>query len=113
MIFVLDLLNKYNHHIFLETSRPVFFNCPNNVSVPTDPGVATKTVTWTVPTATDYEGKQATVTVRPTGSVPPVTFSIGITTIEYKATEIHSPTAYCRFSVEVKGSLSSNFKLFV
>ena len=91
----------------------MFSNCPNNVSVATDPGVATKTVNWTVPTATDYEGKPATVTVRPTGSVPPVTFSIGIRTIEYKATEIHSPTAYCRFSVEVKGSFLNNFKLFL
>ena len=87
----------------------MFFNCPNNVSVPTDPGVATKTVAWTVPTATDYEGKQATVTVRPTGSVPPVTFIIGIRTIQYTATEIHSPTAYCRFSIEVNGSFLNKF----
>ena len=87
----------------------MFFNCPNNVSVPTDPGVATKTVTWTVPTATDYEGKPATVTVRPTGSVPPVIFRIGIRTIQYTATEIHSPTAYCRFSIEVNGSFLNKF----
>ena len=89
-------------HSLIETSKPVFSNCPNNISAPTDPGVANKTVTWTVPTATDYQGKAATV--RHTGYVPPVQFKIGRRTIEYTATEIHSPSAYCRFSVEIRGS---------
>ena len=95
-------LYKESYFICLETSKPVFSSCPNDISVPTDPGVANKTVTWTVPTATDYQGKPAAV--RHTGYVPPVNFKIGRRTIEYEATEIHSPPAYCRFSVEVKGS---------
>ena len=96
----------------IETSEPVFSNCPNDISVPTDPGAATKTVTWTVPTATDFEGKKATVTVNPAGSLPPVLLNIGKRTIEYTATDVHSRTANCRFSIEVKGSFLKESRLF-
>ena len=100
------MFKKNYVNLFSETTQPVFSNCPNNIKVPTNPGAATKTVTWTVPTATDYEGKPATVTVKPTAIVPPVKLKIGLTTIEYTATEKHSPAAYCRYTVEVKGSLA-------
>ena len=88
----------------LEKREPVFSNCPNNITVSTNPGVATKSVTWTVPTATDYKGMRVTVTVKPTAYVPPVKLRIGVRMIEYTATDDESRIAYCRFSVKVKGS---------
>lgn len=88
-------------------------NCPNNITVATDPGVDTKTVTWTVPTATDYEGNTVTIAVKPAGYVPPAKFYIGETIIEYKTTDTHAPTSYCHFSVEVKGSFLNKFLSFL
>ena len=61
-------------------------------------------VNWPVPTAKDFEGKPANVTVTPRAYTPPVKLLIGIRTIEYTATDDELRTAYCRFSVEVKGS---------
>ena len=94
----------------LETSPPAFSNCPNDKSVPTDPGAATRTVTWTVPTATDFEGKPATVTVTPARYVPPIELRIGKQNIEYTARDDEAGrTAHCRFFIEVKGLFFNKF----
>ena len=83
--------------------NPVFNACQENMSLPTDPGVETRNVSWTVPTAVDWTGNPAKVTVKPPEYVPPVTFTIGTRTIEYIATDAFNLTASCRFSVEIKG----------
>ena len=81
----------------------MFSHCLNNISKPTDPGEATATVNWPVPTARDYEGKPAIVSVNP-DFYPPVKLRIGVRKVEYTATGGRSQTAFCRFFVEVKGS---------
>ena len=82
------------------------------MSVATDPGAATKRVTWTVPTATDFEGKRATVTVTPARHVPPIDLDIGKIMIVYTATDYDNRKAYCQFSVEIKGLYNVSLTLF-
>ena len=89
-------------YIFSVREDPHFWSCPSNISVTTDPGLPTKSVYWTVPTATDHEGDSVTVTVQPNVK-PPVNMRIGITKIVYTAIDDEGQSSTCQFNVTVKG----------
>ena len=69
--------------ILIGIKRPVFHGCPKNISLSTDPGVATTNVSWTVPTAVDWKGDPVKVTMTVPQYVPPVTFKIGRRVVDY------------------------------
>ncbi len=78
---------------------PMIVGCPANDKVSNDPGECSAVYTWIAPTATDNcPGVIIDQTGGPAnGSALPV----GITTIEYTATDAAGNTAVCTFSIEV------------
>ena len=75
--------------------------CPGNQYVNTDSGIATATVSWTPPTATDNSGTQ---TLTPDYN-PGDSFPIGNTTVTYTSTDAAGNTDTCTFVVVVTGML--------
>ena len=84
-----------------DNEDPVIKNCPIDMNVTTDKGVATGTATWTDPTANDNSGS---VTFNQTeGLASGSAFPIGSTTITYTATDEASNSETCTFEVNVSG----------
>ncbi len=78
-----------------DVTKPVFANCPANITVNTANGVAV--VDWIEPTATD---NCYPVTVRTSNSAGSV-FQAGTTTVTYTATDSKSNIGTCSFTVTV------------
>ncbi|XP_028410904.1 uncharacterized protein LOC114533564 isoform X4 [Dendronephthya gigantea] len=83
-------------------TRPKLSHCPNDVTVPTNPGESFTTVYWDIPTATDYNGTSLPVDIYPFGYSPPVNLSIGWHSIYLTATDKNGESTYCYFSVTVE-----------
>ena len=104
--FAFDELHSLIHtflFFILEIAIPTFSFCPNNKTVPTDPGKAYATVNWTVPTATDWNGTELTVDILPPGSEPPVKLAIERHYLQISATDKYGFYAHCNFYITVKG----------
>ncbi|MBL7784175.1 MAG: HYR domain-containing protein [Saprospiraceae bacterium] len=97
--------------------------CPPNQTVAADMNGCTKTVTWTVPTATDNctvnytptatltGGNTSTASVPGTAGMPvSAVFNEGVTTVTYTASDNASPanTAICSFTVKVTNTIPPN-----
>jgi gliding motility-associated-like protein len=82
----------------VDATRPVFSNCPANISVPTNPATCTATATWTPPTANDNCGGSLIVTRT---ASPGATFGLGINTVTYEATDAAGNKETCSFTVTV------------
>jgi hypothetical protein len=82
-----------------DTQKPVFANCPANISVQTATATATTAVaTWTAPTATDNCSTPSVTSNFNSGA----SFPIGVTTVTYNATDARGNTAIpCSFTVTV------------
>jgi hypothetical protein len=78
-----------------DTTRPVFRNCPANISLTTT-GLNT-IATWTAPTVTDNCSTPSVTVNIPSGA----SFAIGSTSIVYTARDAKGNTAECRFTVTV------------
>lgn len=83
---------------------PNITDCPADISVPTDTGVSTATVTWTVPSATD--ALEGTLTTDPPVTVPSglntgSAFPIGTSSVQYTWSNQRGQTVACRFTVAV------------
>ena len=78
--------------------------CPSDQSQTgnTDSGLATGTISWTAPTATDNSGTQTLTSTHNPGD----SFPIGTTTVTYTATDAAGNSANCSFDVIVVGKLS-------
>jgi hypothetical protein len=78
---------------------PVISGMPANISVNTDAGLATATVTWTLPTATD---NVPGVVLRQTeGPARGGAFPVGVSRVTYVATDVAGNTASASFTVTV------------
>ncbi len=84
-----------------DTIKPVFVNCPANISVTT--ATSTGMAQWTAPTATD---NCSTPSVSSTFSMAS-TFPIGTTTVVYTATDAKNNVNYCRFNVIVTAAVKT------
>ncbi|MCA0235333.1 MAG: HYR domain-containing protein [Bacteroidetes bacterium] len=105
----------------VDAQAPTFgITCPQNQTVPADMNGCTKTVTWTVPTATDNctlvytptatltGGNTSTSSVAGTAGMPvSAVFNEGITTVTYYASDAASPanSASCSFTVKVTNTV--------
>ncbi len=81
----------------VDNQNPIITGCPSNIVKNTDPGVCNTTATWVAPTASDNcPGVSFTSNFAP-GS----TFSKGVTTVNYTATDASSNKTTCTFTVTV------------
>ncbi|XP_072175625.1 uncharacterized protein [Diadema setosum] len=77
---------------------PVISQCPNNITLPTEPGSNRVTnVMWTEPTALDNTGAVAIAGTR----APGATFKFGYNTVYYVAIDAYGNEAECVFVVAV------------
>ncbi|XP_041471817.1 hyalin-like isoform X1 [Lytechinus variegatus] len=76
---------------------PTIYNCPNDTFLWVAMGTTEVNITWTSPTATDNYG---TPTLRTT-SDPGSAFSVGVTVVNYTATDHVNNVAYCSFTVTI------------
>ena len=76
--------------------KPVFANCPTNITLTTTG--TTATATWTAPTATDNCTPPPTVT---STHISGTAFPIGTTTVTYTATDAKNNTATCVFTITI------------
>ena len=74
-------------------------SCPSTQNANTDSGIATATVSWTPPTATDNSGTQ---TLTPDYN-PGDSFPIGTTIVTYTSTDAAGNTDTCTFDIVVSG----------
>ena len=86
-----------------DNENPVISGCPSTQNANTDSGIATATVSWTPPTATDNSGTQ---TLTPDYN-PGDSFPIGTTTVTYTSTDAAGNTDTCTFDVVVTGMLEN------
>ena len=95
------LLICYCHFVYLssDVESPVINGCPGNQSGVTDSGIATGTVSWTAPTATDNSGTQTLTSTHNPGDP----FPIGTTTVTYTAIDAAGNTDTCNFDVVING----------
>ncbi|CAB3980949.1 agrin-like isoform X1 [Paramuricea clavata] len=83
-------------------TKPTFSHCPNDTSVPTDPGKSYGTVNWNVPTAADKDGVNLNVDIFPSGYDPPVKVNIGRHNVRLSTSDKHGVHAYCYFHIIVE-----------
>jgi len=83
-----------------DTEAPTLASCPTDMTVATDVGLCTATVTWTDPTPND-NCPGATLSGSHTSGD---TFVGGTTTVTFTATDAASNTATCSFDVTVQDS---------
>ena len=85
--------------LHVDTESPVISGCPGTQSGVTDSGIATGTISWTAPTATDnFVIQMLTSTHNPGDSFP-----IGTTAVTYTSTDAAGNVASCTFDVVVDG----------
>ena len=85
---------------------PAITDVPIDISVHTDTGLPTATVSWTPPTASDNSREGATLT---SNYNPGAAFPIGTTTVTYTATDGAGNQATASFNVVVTGKLNPDF----
>jgi hypothetical protein len=88
----------------IDPEFPVILNCPRTIMVNADPGACTKSVSWTVPTATD--NAPGVSIVRTQGPAPGSTFIVGTTHVRYTATDASNNQTQCNFDVIVSDAQS-------
>ena len=84
-----------------DIEKPVIVGCPGNQNTSTDIGVATGTVSWTAPTATDNSGTQTLTS----DYIPGNSFPVGNTTVTYTSTDEAGNTNTCTFEVVITGTV--------
>ena len=89
----------YTLNHLLDVDGPVISGCPSTQTGVTDSGIATGTVSWTAPTATDNSGTQTLTSTHNPGD----SFPVGTTTVTYTAIDADGNTATCTFDVVVNG----------
>lgn len=85
-----------NNPCFVDTIKPVFSRCPENIVLNTSDSCAT--ATWSAPSATD-NCSTPTITA---SHLSRTCFKVGITKVTYTAKDAKGNTATCTFNVTVK-----------
>jgi len=95
--------------VVVDADKPVFSNCPSNMTVNVDAGLCSKSVSWTAPTVSDNCGTP-TVTVAasahetittPSAGINQATIATGPSIITYTATDSNGNTQTCSFTITV------------
>ncbi|MDX2108672.1 MAG: HYR domain-containing protein [Verrucomicrobiota bacterium] len=81
----------------VDDQAPVISGCPSNMTVNTANGLATATVTWTAPTASDNVAVTNLTSTHNSGAI----FPAGTTTVTYTATDAAANSSTCSFTVTV------------
>eukprot|EP00057_Strongylocentrotus_purpuratus_P002521 XP_003724684.1 PREDICTED: hyalin isoform X1 [Strongylocentrotus purpuratus] len=76
---------------------PTIYNCPNDTLLWVAMGTTEVNISWTPPTATDNYGTPTLVTTSDPGSA----FGVGVTVVNYTATDHVNNVAYCSFTVTI------------
>ena len=84
---------------------PTYSNCPADIQTSTDLDLATATVWWTAPTATD----NVQVLSETSTAAPGDSFALGLTTVTYTATGASDLVATCTFDVTVADNQPPTF----
>ena len=85
--------------ITIDDTTPPTITCPAALSITSESGLCSATVTYTEPVGTDLCGSTTTVLTAGLGS--DASFPVGITTETYEATDEAGLTSECSFTVEV------------
>ena len=85
----------------LDTDPPQFTATPTDITQNTDVGMPTATVTWTPPTITDNWGAAQITEVK--NYLPGDVFPIGVTTVDYTATDCTGNQQTFSLSVTING----------
>ncbi len=83
---------------------PVIMSCPATQKVDNDPGVCGAAVSFAMPSVSDNCPGATIARTDNTGLNSGDTFPVGITTIEFTATDAAGNTAICSFDIEVNDS---------
>jgi len=95
--------------VVVDAEKPVFSNCPSNMTVNVDAGLCSKVVDWTIPTVSD-NCSTPTVTVvssageaitTPVAGTNRATITTGTSTITYTAIDSNGNTQICSFTITV------------
>ena len=90
----------------VDATKPVFTNCPANISVPTDPTSCTAAVSWAPLIVTDNCDAVPVVTSNfHSGDV----FTLGVHTVTYEATDAAGNKETCSFTVTVEDDINPVF----
>ncbi|MFC2078173.1 HYR domain-containing protein [Candidatus Bipolaricaulota bacterium] len=84
--------------LILDLTPPVISDCPADIAATATQGGCSATVSWTEPTAADYESDLASLVSTHTSGD---TFVVGTTTVTYTATDNVGNTGTCSFDVTV------------
>lgn len=87
-----------------DTTPPVISNCPQNLSFVLPPDSCSKTVSWTLPIATDNCGKPTLDGPQSSGL-----FLTGVHPIVYVATDNSGNSASCSFSIAIRDIVPPKF----
>jgi HYR domain/Domain of unknown function DUF11 len=85
-----------------DSVKPVFANCPANITLTTNTNSAI--ATWTAPTATDNCGTSSIVRTHESGA----SFPVGTTPVSYTATDAKGNSATCSFNVTVQSTTTTS-----
>ncbi len=79
--------------------------CPSNITTPVDAGVCGAVVTFLDATATDVDGDLDTV-IQTGGLSSGSEFPVGVSTIEYTATDLNGNAVICAFTITVEDTVA-------
>ena len=82
-----------------DSEKPVWSICPTSTPLTTDTGQPTATYSWIVPNVTD----DRRIVTQFESHTSPFAFPIGITDVEYRATDEAGNVGLCEFTVTVTG----------
>ena len=88
--------------LITDAEAPVISDTPSTMNVNTDAALATATVFWIPPTVSDNSGEAVILT---SDYRPGDNFTIGNTTVTYRAVDVYNNTALYSFDVVVTGNL--------
>ena len=94
--------------LFADNEKPSISSTPIDVTQDTDGGSETAVVTWISPTASDNSGVVTMTSSNNDGD----TFSIGVTTVTFTATDAAGNQATASFIINIEGMLIINCILF-
>ncbi|AYB35054.1 HYR domain-containing protein [Chryseolinea soli] len=87
-------------------TKPVFTNCPANISLPTDVTSCTAVATWVLPTVTDNcDATPGLSSNFNSGDA----FTVGVHTVTYEATDAAGNKETCSFTVTVEDHINPTF----
>ena len=85
----------------IDATPPTFTSCPVNLTLDNDPTLCSAVANFTIPTATDNCSIATVVQTDSTGLTSGDDFPVGVTTLEFTATDLNGNSSICTFTVTV------------